>query len=83
MYTNDNWYVILLSCVYFGNLVTKICHFSPLKNNNRAQLRTSGDLKLGCIWISKDQIEVVFKGLRSKFLKPDFKKLTEMVTILY
>ena len=30
----------LLSRVYFGDCVTKICHFSPLKTNNSPQLRT-------------------------------------------
>ena len=40
MYSNENWFVILFSCVYFGDWVTKIYHFSPLKTNNSAQLRT-------------------------------------------
>ena len=40
VYTNDSWFVILLSCAYFGDWVTKICHFSPLKTNNSVQLRT-------------------------------------------
>ena len=40
MYTNGNWFVILMSHVYFGDLVTKICNFIPLKTNNSAQLRT-------------------------------------------
>ena len=40
VYTNDNKFVILLSRVYFGDWVTKICHFSPLKTNNSVQLRT-------------------------------------------
>ena len=40
MYTNDNWFVILLSRVYFGDRVTELRHFSPLKTNNSAQLRT-------------------------------------------
>ena len=39
-YTNENWFVILLSCVYFGDSVTEICHLCPLKTNNSAQLRT-------------------------------------------
>ena len=34
VYTNDNWFVILLSHVYFGDWVTEIWHFSPLKTNN-------------------------------------------------
>ena len=40
MYTNQNWFVILLSSVYFSDWVTEIRHFSPLKTNNSAQLRT-------------------------------------------
>ena len=40
MYTDENWFVILLSHVYFGDWVTKIRHFSLLKTNNSAQLRT-------------------------------------------
>ena len=36
MYTNDNWFVILLSRVYFGNRVTEMRHFSPLKTNEIA-----------------------------------------------
>ena len=37
---NENWFVILLSHVHFGDWVTEIWHFSLLKTNNRAQLRT-------------------------------------------
>ena len=37
-YYNSSVFVILLSRVYFGNLVTKIHYSSPL--NNSAQLRT-------------------------------------------
>ena len=44
--TNDNWFVILLSCVNFRDWVTKICHFSLLKSNNRVQLRTVLILKI-------------------------------------
>ena len=40
VYTNDNWFVILLSHVYFRDWVTKIWHFSSLKLANSAQLRT-------------------------------------------
>ena len=40
LYTNENWFVILLSRVYFAVWVTQIRQFSPLKTNNRAQLRT-------------------------------------------
>ena len=40
VYTNDNWFVILLSHVYFRDWVTKIWHFSLLKTNNSLQLRT-------------------------------------------
>ena len=36
----DRYQVILLSRVYIGDRVTKIRHFSPLKTNKRAQLRT-------------------------------------------
>ena len=46
VYTNENWFVILLSCVYFGDLATVICHFSLLKTNNSAQLRTASYQKL-------------------------------------
>ena len=35
-----NWFVILLSRVHFGDRVTEICHFSPLKTSNSVQLRT-------------------------------------------
>ena len=41
VYTNDNWLLILLSHVHFGDWVTEIWHFSPLKTNNSAQLRTN------------------------------------------
>ena len=40
MYTNDNWFVILLSRVNFSDWVTEIWHFSPIKTNNSAQLGT-------------------------------------------
>ena len=30
MYINENWFVIFLSRLYFGDLVTKIHYFSPL-----------------------------------------------------
>ena len=33
MYKNENWFVILLSRVYFGDLVTKIHYFSMLNGN--------------------------------------------------
>ena len=46
MYRNDNCFVILMSGVYFGDWVTKIWHFSPLKTINSVQLRTAGDLLL-------------------------------------
>ena len=46
VYTNENWFVILLSHVYFGDWVTKIRHFSPLKTNNSAQLRTQGKVQI-------------------------------------
>ena len=36
MYTNENWFEILLSCVYFGDLITEIRHFSLLKTNKIA-----------------------------------------------
>ena len=36
MYTNDNWFVILLNRVYFGDQVTKIRHFSLLKTKEIA-----------------------------------------------
>ena len=41
MYTIRTGFVILLSPVYFGDWVIEIRHFSPLKTNNRAQLRTA------------------------------------------
>ena len=41
-HTNENWFVILLSLVYFGDWVTKIWNFCPPKTNNNAQLRTQG-----------------------------------------
>ena len=41
VYTNENWFLILLSHVHFGDWVTEIWHFSPLKTNNSAQLRTT------------------------------------------
>ena len=40
VYKNDNWFVILLSVVYFGDWVNKIYHLSPLKTNNSVQLTT-------------------------------------------
>ena len=45
VYTNKNWFVILLSHVYFGDWVTKIRHLSLLKTNNSAQLRAVTYLK--------------------------------------
>ena len=39
VYTNENWFVILLSRVYFGDLVTEIYYFSPLNGKYAAQLR--------------------------------------------
>ena len=42
IYTNENWFVIFLSRVYFGDWVTEIWHFSPPKTNNSAQLRAIG-----------------------------------------
>ena len=41
VYTNENWFVISLSSVYFGDWVTKIRHFSLLKPIIAHQLRTS------------------------------------------
>ena len=38
--TNENWFVIHLSRVYFGDLVSEIHYFSPLNGNITAQLRT-------------------------------------------
>ena len=35
VYTNENWFVILLSRIYFSDWVTKIRHYSPLKTNNK------------------------------------------------
>ena len=40
VYTNENWFVILLSRVYFGDLVTERYYFSPLNSKYSAQLRT-------------------------------------------
>ena len=41
MYTKGELVCNLLSRVYFGDLVSKICHLNPLKTNNSAQLRTT------------------------------------------
>ena len=45
MYTNENWFVILLSQVYFGDLVTEIRYLSPLNDNISAQLRTRREVE--------------------------------------
>ena len=45
MYTNENWFVILLSKVYFGDLVTEIHYLSPLNDNISAQLRTRREVE--------------------------------------
>ena len=41
VYTKEKWFLILLSQVYFGDLVTEIYYVSPLNSNNSAQLRTT------------------------------------------
>ena len=46
VYINDNWFVILLSCVYFGDWATEIRHFSLLKTNNRKPTHNTLSLKL-------------------------------------
>ena len=52
VYTNENWFIILLSCVHFGDWVTEIWHFSPLKTNNSVQLRTPWVPILGRFFIT-------------------------------
>ena len=37
MYTKKNWFVIVLSHVHSGNLVTKISHLSPLEQKRATQ----------------------------------------------
>ena len=61
VYTYDNWFVILLSLVYFGDWVTKMQHFSPLKTRNSAQLKTVGmsygTFKVTIKWIDKRSLK--------------------------
>ena len=58
VYTNENWFVILLSQVYFEDLVTEIHYFSPLNDNISAQRRTRCYLKL---W--KQNLNAYLKGV--------------------
>ena len=55
VYTNENWYVILLSQIYFGDLVTKIYYFSPQNSKYSAQLRTISVILWPCfaVWTNK------------------------------
>ena len=43
VYTKGNWFVIPLSCIYFGNWVTEMPNSSQ---NNNEQLRTLLDLSI-------------------------------------
>ena len=40
VFTNENWFVILLSGVYFGDLVTEIFYFSPQNSKKRTTQNT-------------------------------------------
>ena len=65
MYTKDNWFVILLSLVYFGNWVTEIRHFSLLEANEIAYNSEQG---LTVTPLQKKQLCLVFRPWPGLFL---------------
>ena len=66
VYTNENWFVILLSRVYFRDLVTEIHYFSLLNSNNSAQLRTL--LVMYIFYLRTLFAMCVFSNLRINFI---------------
>ena len=60
MYKMRTGFVILLSPVYFSDWVIEIRHFSPLKTNNRAQLRTARvkPVLMNCCKQSNNEIDL-------------------------